>query len=139
MQSDRAQLFDDKHDGSCRLTKTYRGSCHCGAIVFEIDTVLAEFTKCNCSLCTKKNAIMTKVHESEFRLLAGETDLGTYRWNTMAAKHHFCTKCGIYTFHHKRSAPGYMGVNVFCLDDADIEGVKIVQTNGRSMTLVDEA
>jgi hypothetical protein len=87
---------------------TFKGSCHCGAIRFEIDSDLTEFTKCDCSLCVKKNAVMVKVREDRFRLIAGEADLGLYQWNTRVAKHHFCTKCGIYTFHHKRVTPDFL-------------------------------
>ena len=75
--------------------QTYQGSCHCGAVAFEIDAVLTEFTTCDCSLCRKKNAVMTKVHESAFRLLKGKNVLGLYEWNAHIAKHHFCNSCGI--------------------------------------------
>jgi len=112
----------------------YKGACHCGAIQFEIDTAFTEFTQCDCSLCRKKNAVMTKVHESKFKLLTGEDALGTYQWNLKIAKHHFCTKCGIYTFHRKRSDPDHFGINVFCLDESAIEGVPVIQVDGKSMS-----
>lgn len=116
--------------------QTYQGSCHCGAVRFEIDTEFTEFTKCDCTLCAKKNAVMTKVHESQFRLLAGENELGTYQWNTRTAKHHFCTVCGIYTFHRKRVTPDFFGINVYCLDDADITHVPVIEVDGISMSQV---
>lgn len=115
---------------------TYTGSCHCGAVQFEIDTEFTEFTKCDCSLCAKKNAVMTKVHEDQFRLLAGEAELGTYQWNTNTAKHHFCKTCGIYTFHRKRVSPDFFGINVFCLQDADLSQVPVIEVDGISMTSV---
>lgn len=114
--------------------RTYRGSCHCGAIVFEIDTDFTEFTKCDCSLCRKKNAVMTKVHEGQFRLIRGDGDLGLYQWNTGKAKHHFCKHCGIYTFHRKRVTPDYFGINVYCLDDVDVSDVCIVCVDGATMS-----
>jgi len=114
--------------------QTYQGSCHCGTVRFEIDTEFTEFTKCDCSLCAKKNAVMTKVHESQFRLLSGEVDLGTYQWNTGTAKHHFCKSCGIYTFHRKRVSPDYFGINVYCLDEADIADVPVIEVDGISMS-----
>lgn len=116
------------------MTQTYHGSCHCGAIKFEISTVFTEFTKCDCSLCKKKNAVMTKVHEDQFNLLHGENQLGLYQWNTCTAKHHFCLKCGIYTFHRKRVTPDYLGINIYCLDTADIIGVPIIDVDGISMS-----
>lgn len=115
--------------------QTYRGSCHCGAIRFEIDTVFTEFTKCDCSLCRKKNAVMAKVHEDQFRFVQGEDDLGLYEWNTKTAKHHFCKKCGIYTFHRKRVTPDFLGINVYCLDDVDFANIPIVEVDGVSMSM----
>ena len=115
--------------------RTYRGSCHCRAVRFEIDTELSEFTMCDCSMCRRRNAVMIKVHESDFRLIAGDADLATYQWNTRTAKHHFCTRCGIYTFHRKRLAPDHYGVNVHCLEDADIEGVPITRLDGVSLSV----
>lgn len=46
----------------------------------------------------------------------GEEALSCYRFNTGAARHFFCSHCGIYTHHERRSRPGEYGVNVACLD-----------------------
>src|SRR3546814_8995477 len=97
----------------------------CGKIRFRIRTEFTEFTKCDCSLCRKKNAVMTKVHEDDFEILAGEDQLGLYQWNTHTAKHYFCRTCGIYTFHRKRVTPDFLGINVYCLDDADLSAVPL--------------
>lgn len=113
----------------------YSGSCHCGAIKFEIDADFNELTTCDCSLCRKKNALMGKVHESNFRLLAGEEQLALYQWNTKTAKHYFCKVCGIYTFHRKRVTPDYFGINVNCLDDANMSDVPIRHADGKSMSV----
>jgi hypothetical protein len=51
-----------------------------------------------------------------FRITQGEDKLATYRFNTMSAEHHFCTVCGIYTHHKRRSDPTQLGVNVACLE-----------------------
>ena len=115
---------------------TYHGSCHCGAVRFEVDTELTEFTSCNCSLCRTRNAVMAAVHQDHFRLLDGKDNLGLYQWNTKIAKHYFCKTCGIYPFHKRRSAPDSYSVNVFCLDDAEVDQVPIVAADGRSMSLV---
>ena len=118
--------------------QTYKGSCHCGAVAFEIDTDLSESVKCNCSLCTKKNALMTMVHENQFRILKGEDKLGLYEWNSGVAKHHFCNECGIYTFHRRRSSPEHFAINVHCLDDANASGISIVEINGRETPLISD-
>lgn len=116
--------------------QTYQGSCHCGEVRFEIQTDFPELTTCDCSICKKKNALMVKVHENEFRLLHGCESLGEYQFNTMTAKHYFCKICGIYPFHRKRVTPDYFGVNVFCLEGVDIEDVPVRNTVGAAMSVV---
>ena len=115
---------------------SYSGSCHCGAVTFRVDAAIVELTTCDCSLCIKKNALMTKVHESEITILSGEEQLSCYQWNTNRAKHYFCSRCGIYTFHRKRAAPDHYGVNIFCLDGFDMSDVPVRATEGIGMTVV---
>jgi hypothetical protein len=52
----------------------------------------------------------------EFKIIQGADNLATYRFNTNTAEHHFCTQCGIYTHHKRRSNPNELGVNVACLE-----------------------
>lgn len=117
----------------------YQGSCHCGAIKFEIEALLTDFTRCDCSICTKKNAVMTRVHEDDFKLLQGAENLGRYQWNSHRAVHHFCKICGIYTFHRKTLMPDHYGINVFCLEGADLADIPIRLQDGKSMPLEDES
>lgn len=118
------------------MVSTHAGSCHCGAIRFTVAHDLVELTTCDCSLCVKRNALMAKVSEAALRIDAGEELLATYEWNSMRAKHHFCSRCGIYVFHRKRSAPDHFGVNIFCLDGFDVASLPIRETEGAGMTLV---
>ncbi len=113
------------------------GSCHCGAVRFEVTAPIVELTTCDCSLCVKKNAVMAKVHESALTITQGEDLLRLYEWNTKAAKHHFCGRCGIYTFHRKRAAPDHFGINVFCLDGFDPSLVPVRATEGVGMSVTD--
>lgn len=113
------------------------GSCHCGAVRFQVEAEITELTTCDCSLCVKKNAVMAKVHESALTITAGEDALSLYRWNTGRARHYFCSRCGIYTFHRKRAAPDHFGVNVFCLDGFDPSSAPVRATEGADMTLED--
>ena len=77
---------------------------------------------------------MVKVHESDFELLDGEGSLTEYRWHTNTARHYFCKVCGIYPFHRKRSAPDSYGINVYCLEGAELEGIPIRDTGGSAMS-----
>jgi hypothetical protein len=63
-----------------------------------------------------RGAIAVTATHGGFRITAGEDKLATYRFNTRTAEHHFCTVCGIYTHHKRRSNPDQLGVNVACLE-----------------------
>ena len=117
-----------------RQLRTYRGSCHCGAVRFEIDTDFPELTLCDCSICKRRNALMVKVHESRFRLLAGADALTEYRFHTKTARHYFCKVCGIYPFHRKRVTPDNLGVNVHCLEASSPEGIPVRRAHGAAMS-----
>ena len=99
------------------MTKTYRGSCHCGAVRFEADIDLSAGTyKCNCSICTKSGYLHLIVPGSRFRLLSGWEAITTYRFNSGVAEHSFCRVCGIKPFYTPRSNPDGVDVNFNCLD-----------------------
>jgi hypothetical protein len=114
---------------------TRTGSCHCGAVRFRVVCDIAELTTCDCSLCVKRNALMTKAPENALTILSGEEMLTLYEWNTRRAKHYFCRSCGIYVFHRKRAAPDHFGVNIFCLDGFDPSSIPVRATEGAAMTV----
>ena len=116
-----------------RPMRRYEGSCHRGAVRFEIETDFPELTTCDCSICRRRNALMVKVHESAFRLVAGGHSLAEYRFHTGTARHYFCKVCGIYPFHRKRVTPDFYGVNVHCLHDFSPEGIPVRRAAGAAM------
>ncbi|MGJ8562163.1 MAG: GFA family protein [Alphaproteobacteria bacterium] len=116
--------------------KKHLGSCHCGNVKFIIESDISELTTCDCSICVKKNALMTKVHESKFELLCEESALTEYNWNTKIARHFFCNTCGIYTFHRKQAQPDHYGINIFCLDSFDTALIPTRGTEGISMPII---
>ena len=119
--------------GAVRPRRRLQGSCHCGAVRFEIESDFPELTTCDCSICRRKNAVMVKVHESAFTLLAGESALKSYRFHTHTATHYFCATCGIYPFHRKRVTPDHYGINVHCLENFDPAGIPVRETHGAAM------
>jgi hypothetical protein len=112
---------------------THRGGCHCGAVAFEVDApATLTVQDCNCSICTMTGFLHLIVPASRFRLLRGADHLTTYTFNTGAAKHLFCRRCGIKSFYVPRSNPDGFSVNVRCLDHATIECVEITEFDGRN-------
>ena len=67
----------------------------------------------------------------------GSKKLSLYQWNTKTAKHFFCSQCGIYTHHQRRSNPNEYGFNVACIEGIDINALGDIATgDGRSMSLL---
>jgi hypothetical protein len=94
------------------------GGCHCGAVRFRVTLSdgLASARRCDCSLCRMRGAIAVTARYGDLDLLSGADRLATYRFNTGVAEHHFCSTCGVYTHHRRRSNPDEYGVNAACLD-----------------------
>lgn len=110
----------------------YKGSCHCGAIKFEVDapdTVTCQ--NCNCSICTKSGYLHLIVPASQFKLLQGENNLTTYTFDTAEARHKFCKICGIKSFYIPRSNPDGYDVNVHCIEPQP-EKIIVQQFDGKN-------
>jgi hypothetical protein len=109
---------------------TLNGSCHCGAVKFTATLTegLASARRCTCSMCRMRGAVAVTSTDADFAILEGKDQIGTYRFNTMTAEHHFCRNCGIYTHHRRRSNPNQLGVNAACLEGVspfDFHEVKV--------------
>lgn len=95
----------------------YKGSCHCGAVQFEVEAPEKIVCQdCNCSICSKSGFLHLIVPKSKFNLIQGESHLTTYTFDSAEAKHKFCKICGIKSFYIPRSNPDGYDVNVRCLD-----------------------
>jgi len=118
-------------DASSSEPVTLNGSCHCGAVQFTATLTegFASARRCTCSICRMRGAVAVTSTPEHFRITQGEDKLATYRFNTGVAEHHFCSVCGIYTHHKRRSNPNELGVNVACLKGVspfDFREVKIL-------------
>ena len=109
--------------------KKYAGSCHCKAVVFEVQAREdAEIEKCNCSI-SMSGYLHLIVPKKNFTLLSGESELETYTFNSGVAQHYFCKTCGIKPFYIPRSNPDGIDVNVNCLEKAPAK-MRIVNFDG---------
>lgn len=92
------------------------GACHCGAVKFTVDLPAEpRGARCDCSICSVKGAVTVGTPLEGLTIVEGEDALTLYQFNTGVAKHYFCSRCGTYTFHQRRSDPNTYGVNVACL------------------------
>ena len=97
---------------------TIRAACHCGAVRFEValSDGLNTARRCTCSYCRMRGAVAVSAERGGIRFLEGEEKLTRYSFNTRTAQHFFCSVCGIYTHHQRRSNPRQFGVNAACLE-----------------------
>jgi len=63
-----------------------------------------------------RGAIAASVLLEGLKITKGADLLTLYQFNTMTAKHYFCSRCGIYTHHRRRSNPDQYSFNVACLE-----------------------
>jgi hypothetical protein len=103
------------------------GACHCGTVRFTVKLLdgFNSVRRCNCSYCGMRGAAAVTARLEDLSVTAGAEALTLYQFNTGTAEHFFCSKCGIYTHHRRRSHPNLYSVNVACLgvspfDFADI-------------------
>ncbi|HEY9103509.1 GFA family protein [Chitinimonas sp.] len=118
----------------------YIGSCHCGAVRFQVRTALLPAARCNCSLCRRRGALMSPMVPAEdVTILQGQESLALYQFNTHTARHFFCKTCGIYPFHQTRKDPKMWRVNLGCLEGVDAYALEAGINDGASLSVVEDA
>lgn len=113
----------------------YHGSCHCGKIAFEVEGELTGAMTCNCSICSRKGAVMWFVPRDNLTLLTPEDAAATYTFNKHIIKHHFCPVCGMHPYGEGTDQQGnrMAAINIRCLEDIDLASIPVQQFDGRSM------
>lgn len=93
------------------------GVCHCGTVRLRVrlSDGLRSARRCDCSYCRMRGAVVVSAALDDVEVISGAEALSLYRFNTEVAEHHFCSICGIYTHHRRRSNPNQYGVNVAIL------------------------
>jgi len=112
----------------------YQGSCHCGKVAFEVEGELTGAMECNCSICTRKGALMWFVPREKLRLLTPEDAMATYTFNKHVIEHRFCKTCGIHAYGEGVDPKGnrMAAVNVRCLEGVDLAAIPVQHFDGRS-------
>jgi len=112
----------------------HTGSCHCGSIKFEVDGEIQSAMACNCSICQRKGSLLWFVPREQFTLLTDESATRVYLFNKHHIKHRFCPTCGIHPYADGTDAKGnpMAAVNVRCIENIDLDTVKVTHFDGRS-------
>ena len=113
----------------------YTASCHCGAIVLEMQRKPRKLTQCNCSLCRRYGALWAYFQRKSLRVIGENKALEVYSWNDKRFNFFRCATCGCVTHYERttRRADGSdMGaVNLRNIDEpAIIENVPIRLLDG---------
>jgi len=113
----------------------YKGSCHCGQVAFEVEGELAQVMDCNCSICSRKGALLWFVPRDKLRLLTPEENLTTYTFDTHTIRHRFCPNCGIHPFGEGTDPSGnrMAAINVRCLEGVEFSSLPVKHFDGRSL------
>lgn len=114
--------------------RTHSGSCHCGAVTYDVTTTLGTVISCNCSMCQKKGTLLAFVPAADFMLKSGGDRLTDYQFNKHAIHHLFCSTCGVTSFARGKDPKGneMVAINARCLDDVDLDKLTIKKIDGRS-------
>lgn len=105
----------------------HHGSCHCGAVQFDVDIDLENLATCNCSLCGRSGALMAFLPAEKVQNVVGRETMTDYQFGKKRTHHAFCATCGIRPF---AWGPGHDGaewamVNVRCLDGVNVHDVEV--------------
>jgi len=114
---------------------TFTGSCHCGAISFEVDGEIDSGLACNCSICSRRGSLLWFVSRPSLRLKTRESAASTYTFNKHVIRHRFCPKCGIHTFGEGTDPKGnaIAAINLRCIENLDLSNVPVRNFDGRAM------
>lgn len=103
-------------------------SCHCGAVLIQVERAPEQLTSCNCSICRRLGGLWSYYSPTEVRV-AGTT--ATYRWGDRTIDNHHCPTCGCST-HWTPVDPGLdrMGVNARMMDPEVVAGARVRHFDG---------
>ena len=109
------------------------GSCHCRAVSFSVEAPehLVVY-KCNCSICILKQNHHFIVPQANFALRSGENVLTEYFFNTRAARHLFCSICGVQAFYVPRSNPDGYAVTIYCIEGFENLSIEWREFDGKN-------
>lgn len=114
---------------------SHAGSCHCGAVAFEVEGEIDGGLACNCSMCARRASQLWFVPRSSLRLKTPESSLATYTFNKHVIQHRFCPKCGIHAFGEGSDPKGnpVAAINLRCIENLDLAAIRVQHYDGRAI------
>ena len=111
----------------------YQGSCHCGAVAFEVEGEIDSALACNCSICSRKGSLLWFVPRDGLRV-EGEDALSSYTFNKHVIQHRFCPTCGIHPYGEGLDPKGnkVAAINLRCVENVDLDSIPVHHYDGRA-------
>jgi len=116
--------------------KTYEGSCHCGAVRYQVTMAPPEKAyACNCSICARAGWLLAFAPEADFRILSGQDALRDYQFGKKHIHHTFCSTCGIRGFSRGEGTDGkkMVSVNLRCVTGLDWASLPVEKFDGAAL------
>jgi hypothetical protein len=97
-----------------------KGSCLCGAVVYEIDRLNRPILHCHCTTCRKAHAAAftstAGVKREHFRWLRGEEKLSSFE-SSPGKRRYFCSVCGSHLVASRETQAHVVVLRVATLDE----------------------
>mgnify|MGYP000005861250 FL=1 len=109
-----------------------KGSCHCGAVTFEVTRPPEWRNECNCSVCRRLGTLWGYFDESEVRFTGDPDATEAYVWGDRMLAFHRCKTCGC-TTHWIGLEPKpktRMAVNTRLMEPGDMAGIRLRHFDG---------
>lgn len=117
------------------MSERHEGSCHCGAIRFELEGDIDAALACDCSMCRRRGSLLRFIQPGHFTLRSDPDAVSTYTFNKHVIQHNFCARCGIHTHGEGQAEDGtkMIAVNVRCLPDVDLDALRVKDYQGSKL------
>ncbi|KAK3292201.1 Mss4-like protein [Chaetomium fimeti] len=112
--------------------QTYRGSCHCGAFIYEVEAPeIKSAGDCNCSICYKRGYLWL-VPKKPLTVVKDEGKLVSYSFASKMLDHQFCGSCGTTVMAKSEMFPAGVGLNVRTIQGLDFWSLEVKTSNGNT-------
>jgi hypothetical protein len=112
------------------MKQTYKGSCHCVKVRFEVDADLDHVRVCDCSICRRRGALIHRVEEKCFRLLTPIEELSLYQWHTKDCQRLLLPRLCNLAVPPSAYGSGTVGHQRPLLEDVDLSSIPIKHVYG---------
>jgi len=106
-----------------------QGSCHCGAVRFEVEQAPETVMDCNCSHCRLYGSLWAYYPQRDVKFEANDTFI--YMWGDRMLEMHHCKTCGCFSHFTVvgQTDAKMIGVNARLMRGLDPAKVRLVQKN----------